>query len=116
MDFVAFPLRIGAQGWLDRSPAPEDGLLRLFEAMIGTPQNGWRGSDSFGLRDALAAAQSKHGERLTLIKQMNRALLDLQIDWVTVQDVEFEPSGELGKMSYALTLFYKGKGVEVHRI
>jgi len=116
MELIAFPLHVGAQGWLDRSANPEESVVRLFGVMAATPQNGWSGSDLFGLRDTLSELQTKHGARLMAIKQMNQVLLDLEIDWVKVENIEPEPPDQSGRAYYQLTLSYKDKGVEVIRV
>lgn len=116
MEFIAFPIRIDRNGWLVRAERPEDGVVQLFRLMAGTSRNGWPGSAEFGLRELLATIQSKHGARLTAIKQMNQVLLDLGINWVKVENIEPEPMDELGKMTYQLTLSYDGGAGEVCRI
>lgn len=116
MDFVAFPLRIGASGWLARSGSSEESILQLLKIMASTPQRGWTGSSVFGLRDTLALMRSRHDLRLAAIKQMNQALEELEVDWVRVENIEPEPASEPHQLSYTVTLAYAGKGVEVHRI
>lgn len=116
MDFIAFPIHTVSKGWLARSNTPEESILQLLKIMVSTPQRGWHGSSVFGMRDTLAPLHSKHGERLTVIKRMNEALEELEINWVRVEDIRLDPSGVSHELSYILTLSYVGKGTETHRI
>ena len=117
MDFVAFPLQIGARGRLARSESPAESILQLLRIMATTPLRGWRrGSMEFGLRDALAVVRSKHDARLSAIKQLNHALHELGIDWVSVENIQAERLADAYRTSYVLTLSYTGKGTETHRM
>jgi hypothetical protein len=116
MDFIAFPIHTGARGWLARSNSPEESILQLLKIMASTPQRGWRSSEEFGLRDTLAAMLSKHDARLAAIKQVNAALEELGIDWVSVENIQFELSDVSHRLSYIMTLSYVGKGSELHRL
>ena len=115
MDFVAFPLRIGQRGSLERSVSPEESIVHLIRIMASTPERGWSGSSEFGLRDTLAGLIARPASRLTAIEQMNTALGDLGIDWARVENIEIEPPSEFGKASYMLMLSFRNKGAEVYR-
>ena len=100
-----------------RSSSPEESILQLLKIMASTSQRGWwRGSMKFGLRDTLAVMLSKHDARLDAIKQMNAAFEELGIDWVRVENIQFESSGVPDRLSYLLTLYYTGKGSDVQRL
>ena len=115
MDFVAFPLRIGQRGSLERSVSPEESVVHLIQIMASTPERGWSGSSEFGLRDTLGGLLSRPGSRLTAIEQLNKALEDLGIDWVRVENIEIEPSNDFGKASYMVTLSFRNRDAEVYR-
>lgn len=115
MDFVAFPLRIGQRGSLERSVSPEESIVQLIRIMASTPERGWSGSTEFGLRDTLAGLLARPASRLSAIAQLNTALEDLGIDWAQVENIEIEPPNEFGKASYMLTLSYRDKGAEIYR-
>jgi hypothetical protein len=90
--------------------------MRVLGVMAGTPRAGWRGSEHFGAQEILLELQQRADVRLIAIKQINQALEDLGIDWVCVSDIEREPSGEPGVLSYLFTLSYPGHGEEVQRL
>lgn len=115
MDFVDFPLLVGAGGRLALVSGPDESILKLLAGMARTPRRGWRGAEAFGLRDLLAELQTRHDARLAAVKQINAAFLDLGIDWVRVEDIRFEHDA-FGEGSYFLTLAYAGKGVEVQEL
>ena len=116
MDFVAFPFRVGARGWLARSASLEESLVQFLAIMARTPERGWAASPSYGSRDALASMQSRHDARLKAIRQMNEMLRELGIDWVRVEDIKFESPDAPHELSYNLILDFMGKGIEMHRI
>src|SRR5262249_17692094 len=116
MDCVAFPVRIGGHGWLERSHDPEESILQMLRMIMSTPQEGWRGTAAFGLRDTLAGLGAKHGAQLAVITQINQTLADLGIDWVRVEAIEREHAPAPYSVAYLLTLSFPGKGTEAHRI
>lgn len=116
MRFTDSPLRLDQRGWLVQAEGPEDAIVKLLNVMVATPARGWLGSDSFGLREALAAMQAKEGARLMVIQQVNQTLHDLGIDWVKVTMIEPEKENEFGSQSYQFTLAYEGKGTVTHRV
>lgn len=115
MEFVAFPIIVRASGWLNRASSPEESLLRLLKVMVSTSKEGWRGSDAFGSHETLAELPSKQSARQQAIRMINQALQELDIDWVSVDDIRYEPSGKPDTLSYLFTLSYVGKGSEVLR-
>jgi hypothetical protein len=112
MDYLAFPLRIDPFGRVARSNGAEENLLHLLKIMLTTPARGWPGLQEFGVRDALADLPFKTGLRQETVKQINRCLRELGIDWVEVKTIEIDPSSDAYEPVYVFTLFYKGKGVE----
>jgi hypothetical protein len=116
MDYLAFPLRIDPTGRMARSKGADENLLRLLKIMLTTPARGWPGSEDFGVRDALADLPVKFGLRQETVKRINGSLRELGIDWVEVRVIEIDPSSDAYEPAYVLTLFYKGKGVEIERL
>jgi hypothetical protein len=116
LDFVAFPVRIGGNGWLVRSRKPEESVVELLRIMVSTPQQGWRGVAGFGMRDTLAALRSQPGTQLAVIKQMNQTLADLGIDWVRVETIQPEQGADPYSRAYIFTLSFPDKSTETHRI
>jgi len=116
MDFVTFPIRIGASGWISRTDGPVESIVHLLGVLADTQQGSWRGSAIFGVRERLLELHQKHSARLIAIKQINETLSDLGIDWVRVEAIDREPSGEYGTSVFIFTLSYPGKGVEVERL
>jgi len=112
VNFVDCPLLVGEDGRLARAAGPEASIVNLLGVMARTPRRGWRGAESFGLRDALAELQVKYEAGAATVKQINAALEDLGIDWVRVDDIKCEPAAG-GQFSYLLTLSYTGKGTQV---
>ena len=70
----------------------------------------------FGLHETLAELPSKQSARRQAIIMINQALQDLDIDWVSVDDIGYEPSGKSDTLTYLFTLSYVGKGSEVFRV
>jgi hypothetical protein len=116
LDFIAFPVRIGGNGWLVRSRSPGESIAQVLRIMVSTPRDGWRGSAAFGMRDILAALRARHDVQLTAVKQMNQTLEDLGIDWVRVEAIVREPATTPYHSAYVLTLAFAGRGSEVHRV
>jgi hypothetical protein len=116
MEFITFPIRVGENGGLSRAKDRNAGLLQVLGLIAGTPRAGWCGSEHFGARDILVEFQRRADVRLIAIKQINRALEDLGIDWVSVRDIEREPAEDPGVFSYLFTLSYTGQGEEVQRL
>jgi hypothetical protein len=116
MEFITFPIRVDGNGGLSRAKDISAGLMQVLGLIAGTPRAGWCGSEHFGAREILLELQQRADVRLVAIKQINRALEDLGIDWVCVSDIEREPSGEPGLFSYLFTLSYPGRGEEVQRL
>ncbi|HKX29241.1 MAG TPA: hypothetical protein VJ302_16210 [Blastocatellia bacterium] len=116
MEFVTFPIRIGGDGWLGRAEDRSAGLMRVLGVIAGTSQAGWPGSERFGAREILLELQRRGDVRLIAVRQINQALEDLGIDWVSVSDIEREPSGESNVFRYLLTLSYPGQGEDVQRL
>jgi hypothetical protein len=116
MEFIAFPIRVDGNGGLSRAKDRSAGVMRVLGVIAGTPRAAWCGSEHFGARDILLELQRRADVRLVAIKQINRALEDLGIDWVCVSDIEREPSGYPGVFSYRFTLSYPGQGEEVQRL
>jgi hypothetical protein len=115
MDFVAFPFRVEARGWLARSASRDDSLVQLLAIIARTPERGWVASASFGSRDTLASIRSRQDTRLKALKQMNEMLKELGVDWVKIEGIEFETPVAPHELSYTLTLDL-GQGAETHRI
>jgi hypothetical protein len=116
VDGIAFPVRIGRNGWLVRSHSPAESVIELLRIMVSTSQQGWRSLAAFGMRETLAVLGSKPGAQLTVIKQMNQTLAELGIDWVRVEAIKQEHAPALGSLSYVFTLSFHGQGIEEHRI
>jgi hypothetical protein len=116
VDGIAFPVRIGRNGWLVRSHSPAESVIELLRIMVNTSQQGWRSLAAFGMREMLAVLGSKPGAQLTVIKQMNQTLAELGIDWVRVEAIQSEQTTEPYSLAYIFTLVYPGKGTETHRI
>lgn len=116
MNFVDFPLRVGESGRLAHAAGPEASILKLLEVMARTPRRGWRGAETFGLRDALAELWVRDEARLTTVRQVNAALDELGIDWVRVEDIRCERAAGGEYLSYSLTLAYAGKGTQVEEL
>jgi hypothetical protein len=116
LDWIAFPVRIGRNGWLVRSHSPAESIVQMLRVMGSTPEGGWRGAANFGMRDMLVGLGARHNARLTAIKHMNQTLADLGIDWVHVEAIEREPATTPYSSAYVLTLSFAGKGIEAHRI
>lgn len=116
MRFTDFPLALDRRGWLRQAANPEDALIKLLTAMVATPERGWTGSKTFGLRESLTALHTKEGARLTVIQQVNQSFQDLGIDWVKVTGIEAERGNESEGQSFYFTLAYEGRGVVTHRV
>ena len=116
MDCIAFPVRIGGDGRLVRSPSPAESIIELLRIMVSTPQQGWRRVAAFGMRETLAGLGAKPGAQLAALKRMNQTLADLGIDWVRVEAIKQEQAPALGSLSYVFTLSVSGEGSEEHRI
>jgi hypothetical protein len=116
LDFLAFPVRIGGNGWLVRSRSPEESIVQVLRILVSTPQGGWPASAEFGMRDVLAGIGPKHGAWLAAIRQVNQTLEDLGIDWVRVEAIAREPAAAPYSLTYAFTLSFAGRGTGTHRI
>ena len=116
MDGIAFPVRIGRNGWLVRSRSPEESIEQLLRIIVSTPRGGWRGAADFGMRDVLAGLEARYGARLAAVTQMNQTLADLGIDGVRVEAIEREPATMPYSSAYVFTLAFVGRGTETHRI
>jgi len=112
MNYLAFPLRIDPVGRVARSSGAEENLLRMLKIMLTTPARGWPGSESFGVRDALAELPFKTALRQETVKRVNESLRELGIDWVEVKMIEVDPSSDAYEPVYVFTLSYRGKGIE----
>ena len=71
-----------------RSDSPEESLVQVLRIIMSTPQGGWPGSASFGMRDVLAGPGARRGALLAAVTQLNQTLEDLGIDWVRVEAIE----------------------------
>ncbi|HKX30020.1 MAG TPA: hypothetical protein VJ302_20190 [Blastocatellia bacterium] len=116
MEFIAAPIRIGGNGWLNRSASRTEGLLQVLGIIAGTSQGSWRGSDQFGSRERFLELQTRWEARLAVVNQMNQALDDLGIGWVRVDQIEIQPATEAGSFSYALTLSYADRESDQLRV
>jgi hypothetical protein len=116
LDFIAFPVRIGGNGWFVRSDSPEESIVQVLRIIVSTPQGGWRGSAAFGMRDILVGLGYGHGARLVAITQLNHMLEDLGIDWVRVEGLEREQATIPHSSAYVFTLSFASGGSEAHRI
>jgi hypothetical protein len=116
LDFIAFPLRIGANGWLVRSRSPEESLVQVLRILVSTPRGGWPGSAEFGMRDVFTGIGPEHGAWLAAVKQVNQTLEDLGIDWVRVETIAREPAAAPYSSTYVFTLSFAGRGTGMRRI
>jgi hypothetical protein len=116
LDFIAFPVRIGGNGWLVRSDRPEESVVQLLRIMASTPHGGWPGWSAFGMRDILAGLGPGLGARLAAVTQLNHVLEDLGIDWVRVEAIEREQAATPQSLAYVFTLSFPGRGTETHRM
>jgi hypothetical protein len=116
VDFIAFPVRVGGNGWMVRADSPEESIVQLLRIIVSTPQGGWRGSAVFGMRDMLAGLGSGLAARLAAVTQLNHMLEDLGIDWVRVEAFEREQATTPNSSAYMFTLSFAGRGSEAHRI
>jgi hypothetical protein len=116
LDFIAFPVRIGGNGWFVRSDSPEESVVQVLRIIVSTPQGGWRGSAAFGMRDILAGLGYGHGARLAAIAKLNHMLEDLGIDWVRVEGLEREQATTPHGSAYVFTLSFAGREGEARRI
>lgn len=115
MNYVLFPLLIGADGRLPVSDNPEQSIESLLEVMAYTPFSGWHGGEPFGLRDEFERLHGRVGPLLSLRRLMNDALLALKINWVSVERVDGE--GLIGGLAaYSITLDYGDGRVKTHRL
>jgi hypothetical protein len=116
LDFIAFPVRIGGNGWFVRSGSPEESLVQVLRIIMTTPEGGWPGSAAFGMRDILAGLGPMYGARLAAITQLNQTLENLGIDWVRVEAIEREQGTTPHTLAYVFTLSFAGRGTGTHRI
>lgn len=111
MDFVAFPLRV-ERGRLARSRGAEESLLWLLSVMARTARRGWPGAPDFGLAEALEEMRRNQDARSAAVRQINRVLEDLGVDWVRVEDLRWVGLTQPGLDSYVLTLSDPGNEKE----
>jgi hypothetical protein len=117
MDFISLPVRIGGNGWLKRSQAPEDAASQLIELMGRTAgEGGWRGMKEFGLRDHMMVMETRRGLQPEAVQAANRTLADLGIEWFRVDGVEKEESSDPSQATYRASLIFAGRGAEVLKV
>jgi hypothetical protein len=117
VDHIAFPVRIGNNGWLQRATTLEDTVIQVLEIMARTAgDGGWRGVQEFGLRDHMMSVGTKRGLQPEAIQAANRILADLGIQWFRVDAVEKEEGKDTSEAFYRVSVFFAGKGSEVLRI
>jgi hypothetical protein len=101
---------------LVRSDSPEESLVQVLRIIMSTPQGGWPGSATFGMRDVLAGPGARRGALLAAVTQLNQTLEDLGIDWVRVEAIEREQGTTPYSVAYIFMLAFTGRGAETHRI
>jgi len=117
MDFISLPVRIGSNGWLKRSMAPEDAASQLIEIMGRTAgEGGWRGVKEFGLRDHMMTMETRRGLQPEAVQAVNRTLSDLGIDWFRVDGIEKEESSDPSQATYRASIAFAGRGAEVLQV
>ena len=117
MDFIAYPVRIGSNGWMRRSTNSEDAVCQLLEIMGRTASDGgWLGVEEFGLRDHMMNIGTRRGLQPEAIQAANRTLADLGIHWFRVDAVEKEESRDPSEALYRISVFFAGRGSEVLKV
>ena len=117
MDFIDFPVRIGANAWIRRSQTPEKAVMQVLEIMARTlGDGGWRGVKEFGLRDYMMSVETRRGLQREAIQVANRILADLDIRWFRVDAIEKEEGSHPFEAFYRVSVFFTGKGTEVVKV
>jgi hypothetical protein len=117
VDFIGFPVRIGSNGWLQRSPSPEEAVMHVLEIMARTPgEGGWCGVKEFGLRDYMMTMGNRRGLQPEAIQAANRILADLNIQWFRIDAIEKEEGRDPSEGVYRVSVFFAGKGTEVLKV
>src|SRR5262249_14593831 len=111
MDFIAFPLRIGGDGWMRRCRSSQDARREALEIMGRTPgDGGWRGVKEFGLRDYMMAMGTRRGLQPEAIQAANRILNDLDVRWFRIDAIEKEEGRDPSEAVYRVSVFFAGRG------
>jgi len=117
VNFIGFPVRIAGNGWLRRSPSPEEAVMQVLEIMARTPgDGGWRGVKEFGLRDYMMTMSNRRGLQPEAIQAANRILTDQDIRWLRVDAVEREEGRDPSEGIYRVSVFSAGKGTEILKV
>lgn len=109
---VALPLRVAADGRLERA-SPAESLMRLFRAMAATRPAAWPHAPWFGLADVFAAANPQLHDQQGIADALNQALDGLGVGWARVAHVHAGPGAEYGAKDFVIALELAG-GQVVH--
>jgi hypothetical protein len=116
MEFISFPIRVELSGQLARTVGGvPDSLLLLLQLMLRTPDKGWVGLPSFGVRDCLPKLPTDLNARVEVVKRMNETLGELGIEAVTVKTIQLDPASGIHESVYLLTVLRKGNDSETHQ-
>jgi len=110
MRTLALPLRVNADGKLERADAA-DTLLAMIGAMVAaSPASGSR----FGVHEAFRRANTALQDQQRLADALNEALAELGIDWARVLGVYTEPSEQPWERRFGITLKIDDREQVVH--
>ena len=103
MRTIGLPLRIGADGQLDRVPALE-ALVSLFRTMATSAAGGWPHAPWFGLAELFAEANLAREDQHQIADALATALRELGVDWVRVESVRSAGNRRPGERRFDITL------------
>ncbi len=113
MQTLALPLRVGADGRLERTD-PVNSLLAVIQAMAGSPAASWRHAPWFGLQEVFEGANLALEQQPGLADAINRALAGLGVTWARVDSVIAPRNRAQGAPRFDITLVLVD-GQTVHR-
>ncbi|HEX2095266.1 MAG TPA: hypothetical protein VHG28_22915 [Longimicrobiaceae bacterium] len=113
MESLALPLRIGADGRLERTD-PVSSLMAVIRAMAASPAATWQHAPWFGLQEVFEGANLALEQQPVLADALNRALTGLGITWAQVESVTAARDRAPGERRFDITLVMVG-GRPVHR-
>ena len=111
---LAWPIRVGADGRLERTDDPVGSLLSVVRAMAASPASSWGHARWFGLQEVFEAVNPELQEQPAVADALNHALKQLGIHWVTVTTVLLDHGTPPGERRFRLTL-KTGEDRPVHR-
>jgi hypothetical protein len=110
---VALPIRITADGQLERTDAVE-ALAAVLHIMAASSARTWPHAPWFGMQEMIAARRGEIQQPARLAEAFNTGLAGLGVDWARVETVRPVRQAGSSEVAFEVALRIDGHGV-VHR-